>query len=54
MDETEQRVAERLAGVCDDIRAAEKRSGRAPGSVRLIADSKRKPAALVRAAYAAG
>lgn len=47
-------VAERLAEVRARIDAAVQRSGRAPGSVRLLAVSKTKPAQELREAYAAG
>ncbi|MDE0105601.1 MAG: YggS family pyridoxal phosphate-dependent enzyme [Bryobacterales bacterium] len=48
------RVADRLAAVQERIRAAEERAGRAPGSVTLVAVSKRKPATDIIAAYEAG
>jgi len=48
------KVAERLAAVRERIGAAEERSGRAPGSVTLVAVSKRKPATDIIAAYEAG
>lgn len=48
------RVADRLAAVRERIRAAEERSGRTPGSVNLVAVSKRKPATDIIAAYEAG
>lgn len=47
-------VAERLEIVRARIHAGELASGRAPGSVRLVAVSKRHPAAAIREAYAAG
>lgn len=47
-------IAERLAGVRARIEGASARSSRDPGSVRLIAVSKTKPAAAIREAYAAG
>ena len=47
-------IAERLQTVRAQIDAAVARAARAPGSVRLIAVSKTKPAADVREAYAAG
>ena len=43
-----------LTAVRERIRAAETRFGRAPGSVTLLAVSKRHPAAAIRAAHAAG
>jgi pyridoxal phosphate enzyme (YggS family) len=47
-------VAERLARVHARIRAAEARFGRAPGSVSLLAVSKKQGPDKIRAAYAAG
>jgi pyridoxal phosphate enzyme (YggS family) len=47
-------VAANLAAVRARIAAAAERSRRDPGDVRLLAVSKTKPAALVRAAIAAG
>ena len=47
-------VADSIASVLTRIRAAEERFGRAPGSVRLLAVSKTKPAEMVEAAHAAG
>jgi len=47
-------VAANLAAVRARIARAAERAGRDPGSVHLIAVSKTKPAALVRAALAAG
>ena len=47
-------IAQRLAEVNARLRRAEIRSSREPGSVRLVAVSKRHPAEAVRAAYAAG
>jgi pyridoxal phosphate enzyme (YggS family) len=47
-------IAERLRAVRAQIDTAVARTGRAPGSVRLIAVSKTKPAGDVREAYAAG
>ncbi|QRN94297.1 YggS family pyridoxal phosphate-dependent enzyme [Archangium violaceum] len=47
-------VAERLGEIQARVAAACARSGRAPGSVTLVAVSKLKPAALIREAYAAG
>ncbi len=47
-------VASRLAAVNERIRALEARYGRAPGSVRLLAVSKTKPAEDVATAFAAG
>ncbi len=47
-------VGERLAALRERIAALERRHGRAPGSVRLVAVSKTKPAAAVREAFEAG
>src|SRR5579862_3582100 len=47
-------IAEGLAQVRERIAAAERAAGRAPGSVRLLAVSKKMPADDVRAALAAG
>jgi PLP dependent protein len=47
-------IAERLAEVRRGIDEAVRAAGRAPGSVRLVAVSKKKPAEAIRAAYAAG
>jgi len=47
-------VSERLAAVRRRIAEAEARYGRSPGSVRLLAVSKAKPAEDIRAAHAAG
>jgi len=47
-------TATRLDAVRERIRAAEKRYGRAPGSVALLAVSKKQAAAKLRAAFAAG
>ncbi|MDP9033782.1 MAG: YggS family pyridoxal phosphate-dependent enzyme [Myxococcota bacterium] len=47
-------VAERLAEVRLRIEHAERRSGRPPGSVRLLAVSKRHSETAIREAYAAG
>jgi hypothetical protein len=47
-------VAERLAAVRARIDAATVKAGRAPGSVKLLAVSKTKPASNIREAYAAG
>jgi len=47
-------VAARLAAVQGRIRAAERRFGRAEGSVTLLAVSKVQPASAIRAAFAAG
>ena len=46
--------ADRLAAVHARIAAATARAGRAPGSVRLLAVSKRHPPEAIRAAHAAG
>ena len=47
-------VPGRLAAVRADVARHEREHGRAPGSVRLLAVSKTKPAALVAAAIGAG
>jgi hypothetical protein len=47
-------VAQRLWAVRERITRAAQDAGRAPESVRLLAVSKTKPAALIREAYAAG
>lgn len=47
-------IASALASVLSRIRAAEERAGRTPGSARLLAVSKTKPASAIREAYAAG
>jgi pyridoxal phosphate enzyme (YggS family) len=47
-------IAARLAEVRRQIDEAVRKAGRPPGSVRLLAVSKTKPAEAVRAAYAAG
>lgn len=47
-------LADRLELVRQRIRSAEAAAGRAAGSVRLIAVSKRMPAEAIREAYAAG
>jgi hypothetical protein len=47
-------VAGRLAAVLAQLRDAERRYGREPGSVRLLAVSKVQPAAKIAAARAAG
>jgi len=49
-----QDVPARLASVWKQIRAAEDRCGRKPGSVALLAVSKQQQAAKIRAAFAAG
>ena len=49
-----QSVAARLAGVQNRISAAETRFGRAPGSVALLAVSKKQSARAIRDAHAAG
>ncbi len=49
-----QQIADGLAGVRERIARAEQAAGRPPGSVRLIAVSKKMPAEDVRAAMAAG
>lgn len=53
-DEAAERVRERLARVRERIDRAARAAGREPSGVRLVAVSKRQPAELVRAAYAAG
>jgi pyridoxal phosphate enzyme (YggS family) len=47
-------IAERLRAVRERIERAAIASGRDPASIRLVAVSKTKPAAMVREAYAAG
>jgi pyridoxal phosphate enzyme (YggS family) len=47
-------IAERLDAVRRRIEVAARRAGRNPGSVRLVAASKTKPADAIRAAYSAG
>lgn len=47
-------IAERLDAVRARIAAAERRAGRAPGSVRLVLASKTQPPDAIRAAYRAG
>jgi hypothetical protein len=47
-------LAERIRTVRGELAAAERCAGRPPGSVRLLAVSKTKPAAMVRAAHAGG
>lgn len=56
VDETESRrlIPQRLDAVLERIAAAEARSGRATGSVTLVAVSKRKPPEAIVAAYEAG
>lgn len=49
-----QQQAQRLARVTETIREYEKRHGRVPGSVALLAVSKRQPVSAIEAAYAAG
>jgi pyridoxal phosphate enzyme (YggS family) len=51
---SEPSITERLNDVRARIARAEERVGRAPGSVRLVAVSKTKPASAIREAYAAG
>ena len=48
------RVADALATVRERIAAAERRFGRPPGSVTLVAVAKTKPASLIREAWEAG
>src|SRR5271169_320868 len=47
-------IARALDAVRDRIAAAQRRAGRAPGSVRLVLASKTQPPQAVRAAYEAG
>lgn len=47
-------VAENVAGIVSRIRDAEARAGRAPGSVRLVAVSKKQPMERLHEAYDAG
>jgi hypothetical protein len=47
-------IAERLLKVRSRIAQAEATAGRTPGSVRLVAVSKRMPSATIREAYACG
>jgi len=47
-------IAERLQSVRERIAAAERRAGRAPGSVRLVLAAKTQPADAALAAYRAG
>ena len=47
-------VTENVARVLERIARAERRAGRAPGSVKLVAASKSQPLSLIREAYAAG
>ena len=47
-------IPERLASVRARIRAAERQAGRDAGTVRLLAVSKTKPPAFIRAAATAG
>ena len=51
---SEPSITERLNDVRARIARAEERAGRPPGSVRLVAVSKTKPATAIREAYAAG
>ena len=48
------RVADSLAAVRERIGAAERRFGRRPGSVSLVAVAKTRPASLIREAWEAG
>jgi hypothetical protein len=48
------KVPSRLAEVKQRIEEATRKAGRAPGSARLVAVSKGKPAEAIRAAFAAG
>jgi len=43
-----------VASILERIRSAERRAGRAEGSVRLVGASKGQPASAIRAAFAAG
>jgi pyridoxal phosphate enzyme (YggS family) len=47
-------VSEGLSQVRERIEQAARRAGRDPGSIRLVAVSKRKPAELIEQAYACG
>ncbi|MCL1925924.1 MAG: YggS family pyridoxal phosphate-dependent enzyme [Syntrophorhabdaceae bacterium] len=47
-------VAENVARVFDRIARAERRAGRAPGSVKLVAASKSQSLLMIKEAYAAG
>ncbi len=47
-------VRDRVAWVLDRIAEAERRSGRTPGSVKLVAVSKTQPLSRIREAHAAG
>jgi len=47
-------IADRLRHIQDRISAAARQAGREPGSVRLVAVSKTRPAADVREAFSAG
>jgi len=47
-------ITEQLAGLRSRVRAAARRAGRAPESVRILAVSKRQPVESVRVALAAG
>ncbi|MEM9717620.1 MAG: YggS family pyridoxal phosphate-dependent enzyme [Bacteroidota bacterium] len=47
-------IADNIASIQQRISAAEKKSGRVPGSVKLIAVSKTKPLAMVQEAFVAG
>lgn len=49
-----QTVAENAGRVLDRIAAAERRAGRSPGSVKLVAASKTQPLSLILEAHAAG
>lgn len=55
MKETEtETIAARLARLREAVADAERKAGRAPGSVRIVAASKGQPAAAIREAAAAG
>lgn len=47
-------VADNVGRILDRISAAERRAGRAPGSVKLVAASKTQPLSLIIEAHAAG
>ena len=47
-------IRDNIQTIGERIRAAEQRFGREPGSVRLLAVSKKHPAATIREAFAAG
>ena len=47
-------IGENIQTIGERIRAAEQRFGREPGSVQLLAVSKKHPAAAIREAFAVG